>query len=539
MPERVTRRVEGLLTVARQAKVIVDAGLLRPEWPLTTARVASGIIRWGFTPAAGYTTGAARYADQAAIIDDAGVLTFEEVDLRTNAIARGLAAGGVKPGSAVAVMCRNHRGFIEATVALSKIGADALFLNTGFASPQLAEVAAREEVRAIIHDAEFTSLLSAALRGRTSFLGWGDGGGRVRNRLDDLAAAHDTSNLAPPPSAGRVTILTSGTTGTPKGARRSQPKGLGGAAAILSKIPYRARDRMLIATPLFHSWGLANWELGLLLSCTVVLQRRFDPEATLAAIERERPTLLALVPVMAQRILELPRRTLDRYDTSSLRIAAFSGSALPGDLALRFMDRFGDIAYNLYGSTEVAYATIATPRELRSAPGTAGRAPLGTVVRLVDEQGSEVATGETGRIFVGNDMLFEGYTGGGSKTRMGSLMSTGDVGRFDLKGLLFVDGRDDEMIVSGGENVFPREVEDLLATHPAVSEVAVVGVDDAEFGQRLKAFVVRQGGRRVSEAVLKKLVRDNLARYKVPRDIEFIDALPRNATGKVLKRDLH
>jgi acyl-CoA synthetase (AMP-forming)/AMP-acid ligase II len=202
------------------------------------------------------------------------------------------------------------------------------------------------------------------------------------------------------------------------------------------------------------------------------------------------------------------------------------------------MDAFGDNLYNLYGSTEVAWASIATPADMRAAPGTAGKPPRGTVVRLYDENGLEVPTGTTGRIFVGNELLFEGYTGGGSKDFIGELMATGDVGRFDEGGRLFVEGRDDEMIVSGGENVFPQEVEDLLARHEAVAEVAALGVEDKQFGQRLRAFVVLDDGKQASEDELKEYVKRSLARYKVPREVIFLDELPRNATGKVLKREL-
>jgi acyl-CoA synthetase (AMP-forming)/AMP-acid ligase II len=203
------------------------------------------------------------------------------------------------------------------------------------------------------------------------------------------------------------------------------------------------------------------------------------------------------------------------------------------------MDHFGDNLYNLYGSTEVAWATIATPEDLRAAPGTAGKPPRGTVVKIVDNEGDdELPPGETGRVFVGNEMAFEGYTGGGNKDLYKGLLSSGDVGHFDDEGRLFIDGRDDEMIVSGGENVFPREVEDLLANHDAVKEVAVIGVDDEEWGQRLKAFVVLEDGADLGHDEVKSYVKKNLAGYKVPRETEILDSLPRNATGKVLKREL-
>jgi acyl-CoA synthetase (AMP-forming)/AMP-acid ligase II len=303
-------------------------------------------------------------------------------------------------------------------------------------------------------------------------------------------------------------------------------------------VPLRARMRTMLAAPLFHAWGLSMFGMGLSLGATFVLQRRFDPEATLGAIDEHRCEALIVVPVMLQRILDLPESVRAGYDTSSLRVVAASGSALPGDLAARWMDAFGDNLHNIYGSTEVANATIATPVDMRAAPGTAGKPPRGTVVKLLDEHGVEVPQGDTGRIFVGNSMLFEGYTGGGDKDRAGALMSSGDVGRFDEAGRLFVEGRDDDMIVSGGENVFPKEVEDLLARHPAVAEAACIGVADEQFGQRLHAFVALRAGQEMEEDELKVYVRENLARFKIPRGVTFVDELPRNATGKVLKREL-
>ena len=281
-------------------------------------------------------------------------------------------------------------------------------------------------------------------------------------------------------------------------------------AALLDKIPFHAGETIVVAAPLFHSWGFTHLVLGLSTGSTLVLRRKFDPEETLKAIEESGAQVLAVVPVMMQRILELGEETISKYDTSSLRITSASGSALPGELATRWMDTFGDNVYNLYGSTEVAYATIATPEDLRAAPGTAGRPPRGTVVALYDDQGKPVGEGETGRIFVGNEMSFEGYTGGGGKEDIDGLLCSGDVGHIDSDGRLFIDGRDDEMIVSGGENVFPREVEDLLSDHEAVSEAAAIGVDDEQFGQRLRAFVVKDDGADISEDELKDHVKREL-----------------------------
>lgn len=524
------------------AKTLLGTGMLKPVRPDRAVRAIAALHRWGPTPAAAYAASAARYPDREAIVDERGTLTFAEVEGRTNALARGLRRAGVTEQDDVAIMCRNHRGFVEATVACAKLGAGALYLNTAFAGPQIADVMRREDPVALVYDEEFENLVREGGEERKRFVAWHESGVRAPAgsgpSLEDLIAAETQTPLDPPAEKGRVVILTSGTTGTPKGAPRKQPDSMEPLAALFSKIPLRARERTVIAAPMFHSWGFAHFTLALPLASTLVLRRKFDPEDTLRAIAHHRASALAVVPVMLQRILELGPETIASYDLSSLKVIALSGSALPGELATRAMDALGDVLYNLYGSTEVAWATIATPEDLRAAPGTAGRAPMGTVVKLLDSDGREAAPGEGGRIFVANEMVFEGYTGGGSKEIVRGLMSTGDVGRFDASGRLFVDGRDDEMIVSGGENVFPREVEDLLADHEQIEEAAVIGVQDDQFGQRLKAFVVPRNGTGLSEDTVKEYVKDNLARYKVPREVVFLEELPRNATGKVLKREL-
>jgi fatty-acyl-CoA synthase len=519
-------------------RVLVDAGVVRPMRPDRLLKFVQTLVRWGRSPAAGAIALADRFPDETMIVDELGTLTFSEVHTRTNALAHSLSDLGILEGDGVGIMCRNHRGFIEATFAVSKLGANSLYLNTAFAGPQLAEVVERERPKAIIYDEEFAGLLTEAGKGRKRVVAWHDSETCDDPTIDELIAQGDPEEVVPPGQEGRAVILTSGTTGAPKGASRANPQSLDPAVSLLATIPLKARQTAYIAAPLFHSWGFAHFTLGLILGSTYVLRRKFDPEQCLADIARYRCDSLVVVPVMMQRIMELPEEVRSKYDTSSLAVVAASGSALPGDLASDWMDQFGDTLYNLYGSTEVAWASIATPADMRAAPGTAGRPPRGTVVKLYDEAGVKVPPETTGRIFVGNEMLFEGYTGGGSKDVIGALMATGDVGRFDRAGRLFVEGRDDEMIVSGGENVFPKEIEDLLARHEAVAEAAAVGVDDPEFGQRLRGFVVLERGKEASEDDLKAYVKKNLARYKVPREIVFLDELPRNATGKVLKREL-
>jgi fatty-acyl-CoA synthase len=518
-------------------RVLARAGLARPERPDRLFRALLALVEWDRTPAAGATANASRHPDDTYVIDELGRLTFAEVNRRTNALANGLSDAGIKEGQRVAIMCRNHRYIVESIIACSKLGADAVLLNTDFAGPQITDVVKREKVRALIYDEEFAGLLAEAGRRRKRFVAWVDGAPKDPT-VEQVIEGADDSEPHPPERPGRQIILTSGTTGAPKGAARPPISSLDPVIAILSTIPLKTRETHFIVAPLFHSWGLFHFSMSFLLATTVVLRRRFDPERTLSTIGEHEVHSAPMVPVMLQRIMELPEAVRRRYDCSSLRAVPLSGSAIPGDLAVRFMDDFGDVVYNLYGSTEVGYASIATPEDLREAPGTAGRPPYGTVVKILDDEGRELSQGESGRIFVGSEVVFEGYTGGGSKEVVDGLMSSGDVGYFDEAGRLTVTGRADDMIVSGGENVFPREIEDLLARHEAISEAAVIGVPDPKFGQRLKAFVVARDGRKVTEDEVRDYIKAHLARFKVPREVEFLDELPRNPSGKVLKRVL-
>lgn len=531
-----------LLEEAGHLAVLARAGIIAPMRPDRALRIALAARSWGLSMGALIAVGAARHPQRTVLVDEAGALSYAEADRLTSQIGAGLRGIGVSEGDAVALLARNGRGFLLAAAAIAKVGADVLLLNTAFAGPQIADVCRCESASALIYDAEFTEVVAGAAENRRTVL-VDEPSGRDEPTLTSLAAEHGAGTLPSPSRAGRMIILTSGTTGAPKGASRGATAGgalptMEAPAALLERIPLHTGMRIGLAAPAFHAWGLSALLLGLGLGGQLVCRRRFEPEEWLAAIEAERIEALIALPVMLARILELPAATRQRYDLSSLRVVASSGSALPAGLPERWMDEYGDNLYNLYGSTEVANATIATPADLRAAPGTAGRPTRGATIRLYDDAGLEVPQGGVGRIFVGNSQLFDGYTGGGDKDRLHGLAATGDIGRFDAAGRLFVEGRDDDMIISGGENVFPREVEDVLTRHPAVAEAACVGVPDEQFGQRLRAFVSLREGQQVADEELITLVKTSLAGYKAPREVVFVDALPRNAAGKVLRREL-
>ncbi|OBB88330.1 AMP-binding protein [Mycolicibacterium peregrinum] len=536
-PSSLAARINRLRVIVRSLAVLRESGL--------SGGAADGIrqaklVRQFGGFAAVIESAATRDPNAIAITDEWGDVTFAQLNDRVNALARAWNSRGIGAGSVIAALCRDHRGLVTVLAAAGKVGAQLLLMNTGFAKPQLADVAAREKVTVLIYDEEFTDLVSAVDSTVRRFLAWTDerSTADVEGSLEGLIAATSPAPVAAPAKPGGMTLLTSGTTGTPKGAPRGKTSPLF-SAQLLDRVPRRRGQTCMLAAPMFHGTGLGQAVLSLALGNRLVLRRKFNPEETLRAVQNHHCDVLVVVPTMLQRILALPKDVRNSYDTSSLKIIFVSGSAMPPDLVTRTLAEFGPVLYNLYGSTELAVMTVAMPEDLEHDPRTAGRAPVGCAVRLYDSAGNEITEpGVIGRVFAGSDVSFAGYTDGRTKESIDGLQSSGDVGHFDGTGRLYIDGRDDDMVICGGENVYPLEVENLITSHPEVDEVAVIGVSDDDFGQRLNAYVVLVDGATLGADEIKDYVRANLARYKIPRDVEFLGKLPRNATGKVLRGEL-
>ncbi|QZA08051.1 long-chain-fatty-acid--CoA ligase FadD2 [Mycolicibacter heraklionensis] len=522
---------------------ILESGALKLESPRVIASALADGARWGelgMIPA----LNARRNPNGIAVIDDEGSITFKELDDAVNAVANGLLAMGVRGGDGVAILARNHRWFLIANYGCARVGARLILLNSEFSGPQIKDVSEREGAKLIIYDDEYTAAVAQAepTLGKLRALGVNPDTDEPSGSTDEtLAQLIARSSKAPAPKITKhasIIILTSGTTGTPKGANRSTPPTLAPIGGILSHVPFRAGEVTSLPSPMFHALGYLHGTLAMFFGSTLVLRRRFKPATVLDDLEKHKVTGMVVVPVMLSRILDQLEKTSPKPDLSNLRIVFVSGSQLGAELATRALKDLGPVIYNMYGSTEVAFATIAGPADLQHNAATVGPVVKGVKVKILDDNGNEVPQGEVGRIFVGNFFPFEGYTGGGGKQIIDGLLSSGDVGYFDERGLLYVSGRDDEMIVSGGENVFPAEVEDLISGHPEVIEATALGVEDKEWGARLRAFVVRKEGSSVDEETIKVYVKEHLARYKVPREVVFLDELPRNPTGKILKREL-
>ena len=421
-------------------------------------------------------------------------MTFKELDDAANAVANGLLAMGVKGGDGVAILTRNHRWFLVALYGAAKVGARIILLNSEFSGPQIKEVSEREGAKLIIYDDEYTD---GGRRGRPALgklraLGTNpdkdEPSGSTDETLADLIAR---SKSEPPPKATKhssIIILTSGTTGTPKGANRSTPPSLAPIGGVLSHVPFKSGEVTSLPAPMFHALGFLHATIAMMLGSTLVLRRRFKPATVLADIEKHKVTAMVVVPVMLSRMLDELDKTSPKPNLSSLRIVFVSGSQLgartghPGAQGSR----------PGRSTTSTARPRSRSPpspgrKDLSINPATVGPVVKGVKVKIFDDNGNEVPQGEVGRIFVGNSFPFEGYTGGGGKQIIDGLMSSGDVGYFDEHDLLYVSGRDDEMIVSGGENVFPAEVEDLISGHPEVVEATALGVEDKEWGHRLRA----------------------------------------------------
>lgn len=481
--------------------------------------------------------------NKAALIDRAGTVTFRELDGRANRAARGLRALGVRGGDRVALLLRNGREMAEMLLAAQKAGVVAAPLNTWASPRELAAALEGVEAPVLVYDVLHAEQVRQARKARPEgalLVAVGPPSGAVRNSLPYEEILEGRSSLPLLPVAAgtgsnRIVVQTSGTTGRPKGAARDAAStGLRDFTAVLSAVPLRRDDVLLCPAPMFHSFGLLMFAVATVLGATVVLPERFEPKEALELIERHGCTSAALVPVMIARLLELPKATRSRHDTSSLRMIVASGSALPQDLRERVRTSFGDLLYDLYGSTEVGWVGIATPEDALARPGTVGRAVAGVDVSVRSREGDSLPPGETGEIFVRSGMVFHGYTTGDGMLSGDGYVPTGDVGRIDDDGYIFVEGRADDMVVVGGENVRPEEVEDVIRGVRGVRDVAVAGVADDDYGQVLAAFVV---GSARPETILRRC-RAELASFKVPRRIHKLDELPRNATGKVLRRAL-
>ncbi|MDQ3738625.1 MAG: AMP-binding protein [Actinomycetota bacterium] len=501
--------------------------------PRGVAGMARAIGRHGLTTATIGAIAAARDPQAIALVDEEGVITTGELDAHVNAFAHELLTGGVRQGRHVGVLCRNGRGFVIGALAVSRLGADLVLLNNEFAAPALRHALEHELVDAVVHDDEFAGRMDEALfAGRRFTVVAGHG---------SPAPVRAGKRLPRASRPGRLVVLTSGTTGQAKGAQQGDVK-IGQIVPITSLVrvlKVRPGAPMLVLPPMFHGYGFGFLVLGLALGTPIVTTRRFDATTAGALAERHAVDTIVAVPPMLSAIT---RAMPADIELPNLRAVISGSGQLHPSVSEEVMGRFGPVLFNMYGSTEEGWSTIATPDDLAVAPGTIGRPVAGVRIELLDDEDEPVHDGEVGHVCVSSTLSFGGYTGGGQRARRRGMLDSGDLGHRDHRGLLFIDGRADGMVVTGGENVFLAEVEDVLLAHPAVADARVDGVPDRDYGRRLEATVVlaahgtgEAGAPTPDVEALKAHVASRLARYKVPRRITFTDELAHTATGKHIR----
>lgn len=478
------------------------------------------------------------------------VRTYRELDDNSARLAKLLFDAGLRPGDAVALLSDNRMEVFDVYWAAMRSGLYVTAINRHLSAEEVAFIVADSGAKAIVVSAGLGDLaatvadLTPEIGPRYAF------GGPVRGHLVlETALAAVRSRLTDEP-CGATMLYSSGTTGKPKGVKPPLPqRGIADAGEPISALlgtafGINADDVYLSPAPLYHAaplrWSGALHSFG----ATVVIMRHFDPEEMLSAIDRYRVTALQVVPTMFVRLLKLPDSVRDKYSLASLQLAVHAAAPCPPEVKQRMIDWWGPIIQEYYGATESHGLTfIDTPQSLRK-PGSVGRSLLGKI-RICDDTGRELPVGENGLIYFERDEMPFKYhndpekTRGAQHPRHPTWATVGDVGHIDDEGYLFLADRKDFMIISGGVNIYPREIEDLLTLHPKVADVAVIGIPDAEMGEEVKAIVLPAPGVDAGPELERELidyVRARIAHYKAPRSVAFVSDLPRTPTGKLLKR---
>ncbi len=501
-----------------------EAGILRPFGPRTTIELGRQIMREGLRSHLIYTIHATRDPTKPALIYEGRVTTWATLVDRIKRVANHLLAWGVKPGDSVAIMLPNRPEFLEADAAARRIGATTAYLNPRAPAAEARALVGRTRARVLV-----THRDDVQGNARTLFVpGYYEGA---------VAAAPSSDPRHDRGPEGKVVIFTSGTTGRPKGAVRALDEGASPSlfAGFLRTIPFRTNDVHMVVCPLYHSSGSGFAGISQMLGNTLVIVERFSPEAFCRHVQDHKVTTTTVVPTMLHQLAEFP--TARDFDLSSLRVVVCTGAPLREEVRSAARDLLGDVVYDLYGSTEMGWVSVASPDDQRNKPGTVGKPVPGVEIAIVDDDGRRVGRGGTGEVWVSSKLGMRGYLDDPQLDRQrmrDGWISVRDVGYLDDEGYLHVVDRADDMIISGGVNVYPAEVEVALGSHPNVGDCAVVGVPDPKWGQRIVAAVVAKG--EVPADDLVEWCKEHASYAAVPKEVRFFESLPRNDIGKIDKR---
>jgi acyl-CoA synthetase (AMP-forming)/AMP-acid ligase II len=483
--------------------------------------------------------------DKPAIIDEDGTAyTYAQLNARANRCANALLALGMRSGDRCLHIHHNRVEAFELGHALRKLHAVTTSINWRLRSEEIAYLIADSGATTMVASDEFAPVCDEArarLGQESPVRNWvvfGDRQGWMSYE-QLLAKSSDAEPPTPAEMTGPTMIYTAGTTGRPKGAYRSAGIDVGVVFSWIQNLSLRTDDVHLLAGPGYHSGPSAFSALQQLLGATVVVLHRFDVERALHLIDRHHVTTTFMAPVLVRRILDLPQTVRRQYDVSSMRALIVGAAPFPADLKRRAVEFFGPCVFEFYGASETGLVTLIGPDDLLRVPNSCGRALEGVELRILDDDGNDVPIGEPGELWIRSAGIIDGYFNNPRATeqnRRGDFFTVGDVAWMDDEGFLYVCDRKTDMVISGGVNIYPAEIEAVIAEHPAVEDVAVIGVPDEEWGEALQALVKVRPGMSVTEPEIIDLVGSRLASFKRPRAVDFVEEFPRDPAGKLLKR---
>ncbi|MBN8474340.1 AMP-binding protein [Sulfuritalea sp.] len=477
----------------------------------------------------------------AALVCGALQRTGAETDANAARLAGGLVRLGIEDGDVVAVMLRNVPAFVDIIQGCRLAGAYYCQINWHFKSDEAGFILADCGAKVLFIQPDLLAGISSAVPASVQVIVIDAGAGR--NDHFDAWLAVQSPCCGPPRTPRGHMAYTSGTTGRPKGVRRlplSPEQQALSAQVAKEALGIYPGVRSLLSAPLYHSAPSSFAQQSLLQGELFVLEEKFDAEATLALIERHRIDTVYLVPVMYVRLLRLPPDVRSRYDLSSLKFVASTGSPCAPEVKKAMIEWLGPVIHEAYASSETGYITVMKPQDAARKPGSAGRAVGQAKIRILDDAGRELPTGEIGTIYAHqpaySDFTYHGNEAARRAIECDGLASVGDMGYVDDEGFLYVCDRASDMVISGGVNIYPAEIEHVLITLPGIADCAVVGIPDEEFGEALAAQVVAETGAALDADSIRRELGLRIAGYKVPRRIDIVAALPRDDNGKVQKR---
>jgi len=480
-----------------------------------------------------------------AVVDGDRTLTYAALDERARRVANLLLSHGRSPGDRIAVVLGNRLEYPEIAAGIGRAGMQMVPVNPRLTADEIAYIVGHSEARTTILDDTLSAAVAPAIEQHTQDLVLGIGGTQLGGDYEAALAQASTNDagVEVDETAPFCVAYTSGTTGRPKGvmiSHRSRSLTFYGTALEWGLGPGR---RTIAVAPMYHGAGFAFGYGALHCGGELWMLRAFDPQQLLAMIAQSRAQSVFLVPTHAQMMRALGDETVKSFDTSHLETLYFNAAAMPHPLKLWVNEMFPHTGlHELYGSTEAGIVTNCRPADVLRKPGSVGPPWFMTEVRVVGDDGATVAPGGTGELFSRSPYLMNGYLndpeGTAACTTADGFLTSGDVVRVDEDNYIYIVDRKKDLIISGGTNIYPREIEDVLVKHPSVRDVAVVGLPNETYGEEVAAFVVIAAGADAAAAALDAHCRASLASFKVPRRYEFVNALPRNAAGKVLKREL-